>query len=115
MKRRLEEAGARVDVTLVCPHYPEHPDRKPQPGMFCKAGQMAALDLERSWVIGDKASDLEAARAGGLAGGVLVLSGHGEEHRLAARGLETGAFRVAIEDSIAGAGWLLDELVAGRL
>ena len=115
LKRRLEEAGARVDLTLACPHYPEHPDRKPQPGMFCKAGQMAALELGRSWVIGDKASDLEAGRATGLAGGVLVLSGHGAGHRMAVRGVETAAFRVVIEDSVAGAGWLLDELAAGRL
>ena len=114
LKRRLEEAGSRVDLTLGCPHYPEHPDRKPRPGMLVKAGQMAGIDLGRSWAIGDKASDLEAARAAGLAGGVLVLSGHGVEHRAAALGLETGAFRVAVEDSIAGAKWLLDALTAGR-
>jgi len=114
LNHRLNCAGARVDLTLACPHYPEHPDRKPRPGMFRKAGQMASLDLGRSWVIGDKASDLEAARAAELAGGILVLTGHGAGHRERARDLATPAFRVAIENSAADARWLLNELGAGR-
>jgi D-glycero-D-manno-heptose 1,7-bisphosphate phosphatase len=114
LNRRLERAGARVDLTLACPHYPEHPDRKPRPGMFRKAAEMAALELGRSWVIGDKTSDLEAARAAGLSGGVLVVTGHGVHHQAGAREIETPAFRVAIENSAADALWLLDELVAGR-
>ena len=114
LNRRLERTGARVDLTLACPHYPEHPDRKPRPGMFRKAAEMAALDRGRSWVIGDKTSDLEAARAAGLSGGVLVLTGHGAHHQAGALGLETPAFRVAIENSTAGTLWLLDELAAGR-
>jgi D-glycero-D-manno-heptose 1,7-bisphosphate phosphatase len=112
--RRLERAGARIDLTVACPHYPEHPDRKPLPGMFRKTAQMAALDLRRSWVIGDQTSDLEAARAAGLSGGVLVLTGHGAQHRAAASQIETPAFRVTIADSIAEAFWLLDELATGR-
>ncbi len=113
LERRLECAGARLDLTLACPHYPEHPDRKPSPGMFRKAAQMAALDAGRSWVIGDKTSDLEAARAAGLPGGVLVLTGHGARHQARGLTLGTPAFRVAVESSIAGALWLLDELAAG--
>ena len=112
MNRRLELAGARVDLTLACPHYPEHSDRKPQPGMFRKAAEMAVLDLRRSWVIGDKTSDLEAARAAGLAGGVLVLTGHGAGHEAAAGAIRTAGFRVVVEKSIGGLLWLLDELAA---
>jgi D-glycero-D-manno-heptose 1,7-bisphosphate phosphatase len=114
LNRCLERAGARVDLTLACPHYPEHPDRKPRPGMFLKAAEMAALDLGRSWAIGDKTSDLEAARAAGLSGGVLVLTGHGAHHQAGAREIETPAFRVTIEHSTAGTLWLLNELTAGR-
>lgn len=114
LNRRLERAGARVDLTLACPHYPEHPDRKPRPGMFRKAAEMAALDLGCSWVIGDKTSDLEAARAAGLAGGILVLTGHGAHHLAGVRAIETPAFRVTIENSTAGTLWLLNELTAGR-
>jgi D-glycero-D-manno-heptose 1,7-bisphosphate phosphatase len=113
MTRRLELAGARVDLTLACPHYPEHPDRKPQPGMFRKAAEMAALELGRSWVVGDKAGDLEAGRAAGLAGGVLVLTGHGAGQEAGASQIGTAGFRVVVEKSIAGLDWLLEELVAG--
>ena len=77
--------------------------------MFRKAAEMGALDMGRSWVIGDKTSDLEAARAAGLSGGVLVLTGHGAKHQAGALGLETPAFRVAIENSTAGTLWLLDD------
>jgi hypothetical protein len=44
---------------------------------------MAGVDLGRSWVVGDKTSDLEAGRAAGLAGGILVLTGHGASHHAA--------------------------------
>ena len=110
LTRRLEAAGARVDLTLACPHYPEHPDRKPNPGMFRKAARMAGLDLARSWAVGDKASDLEAARAAGLAGGVLVLTGHGLQHEAAAAAIGTPAFRVLVRPSVADTFWLLREL-----
>jgi D-glycero-D-manno-heptose 1,7-bisphosphate phosphatase len=108
MKRLLGTAGAHVDLTLACPHYPDHPDRKPCPGMLRKAGAMAGLELERAWLIGDKVSDLEAAQAAGLAGGVLVLTGHGVEHREAARQL---AFPVTVVGSIGEARWVLDKLM----
>ena len=108
MTRRLEDAGARVDLTLACPHYPEHPDRKPCPGMFLKAAEMTRIDVRRSWVIGDKASDLEAGRAAGLAGGVLVLTGHGPGHRDSALALCQADFPVTVEESIRQAWHVLD-------
>jgi D-glycero-D-manno-heptose 1,7-bisphosphate phosphatase len=115
---RLEHAGARVDLTLACPHHPEHPDRKPRPGMFRKAAEMAGLDLGRSWVIGDKTSDLEAGRAAGIPAGILVLTGHGPNHRAAALALgdaagkgasPTPTFRVFVENSIREAWYALDD------
>lgn len=111
---RLERLGARVDLTLACPHYPQHPDRKPCPGMLHKAAAMSGIDLGRSWVIGDKASDLEAGRAAGLAGGILVLTGHGRNERAHAVALATAAFPVAIEDSIREARQVLDACQAKR-
>jgi len=110
MTRRLAGAGARVDLTLACPHYPEHPDRKPQPGMLRKAAEIAAIELAGSWMIGDKASDLEAGKAAGLAGGVLVLTGHGERYRERATPLAAPGFRVEIAKSAAELLWVLDEL-----
>jgi len=107
---RLMDAGAKLNIVLACPHYPRHRDRKPEPGMFWKAAKMGRLDLRRSWVIGDKASDLEAGRAAGLAGGILVLTGHGLDHRESAEALRTPSFEVREEPSIANAGYVLDYL-----
>jgi len=108
LDRLLERAGARVDATLACPHFPDHPDRKPRPGMFLKAAAMAGIDLARSWVIGDKASDLEAGRTAGLCAGILVLTGHGRDHRAAALALTTPAFPVAVEASLREGCYVLD-------
>jgi histidinol-phosphate phosphatase family protein len=51
----------------VCPH--DDPDgcdcRKPRPGMLLKAASEWGLDLGRSFMIGDHAKDMEAAKAAG--------------------------------------------------
>jgi D-glycero-D-manno-heptose 1,7-bisphosphate phosphatase len=76
----LAEAGAHIDGWYLCPH---HPDagcacRKPKPGMLLAAAKELDLDLTRSVLVGDKASDLEAARAVG-ARTVLVRTGYGRK------------------------------------
>jgi D-glycero-D-manno-heptose 1,7-bisphosphate phosphatase len=74
--KRLAEAGARLDMVLACachaearPPYREdaHPWRKPLPGMLLAAAEALNLDLARSWIVGDSASDHEAGRNAGLA------------------------------------------------
>lgn len=94
VNRRVAELLAAGGVTIAgwytCPHGPDDACacRKPLPGLAQQA--IAALDLDaaRSWVIGDKASDLELAAAVG-ARGLLVTTGEGERHRgwAEARGL----------------------------
>ena len=82
IRRRLADAGAAVDLVLACPHVPPEgadtdiPGRKPHPGMLWRAGAALGLDLAGSWIVGDRPGDLGAGRRGGLAGGVLVASGH---------------------------------------
>ncbi len=58
-----------------CPFHPkglvpfftgEHPWRKPQAGMIHAAASELALDLARSWLIGDASRDIEAGIAAGL-------------------------------------------------
>ena len=77
MADRLAEVGAHIDAFEYCP---DHPDgtvarycrtserRKPAPGMITDLAQRFPVDMERSMVIGDKPSDLEAAQAAGLPG-----------------------------------------------
>lgn len=70
MTGELEATGARVDDYFFCPHHPEAaleafrlecPCRKPRPGMLRQALERWPVDLERSFLIGDKTSDLQAA------------------------------------------------------
>ena len=112
----LDRLGAHVDAVLACPHHPSgvgsyahpaHPDRKPQPGMLLRAAEALHIDLESSWVIGDKASDLLAGRAAGLRGGVLVLTGHGPAHRDAATALRTSEFEILFANSIGDVSMLI--------
>jgi D-glycero-D-manno-heptose 1,7-bisphosphate phosphatase len=89
--KRLEDEvrreGARIDAIYYCPHHPRHGSaryrlacecRKPQPGLLRKAAAEHCLDLSHSFVIGDKASDINLAASVG-ARGVLVLTGFGRE------------------------------------
>ncbi len=110
IQERLLREGAHIDLALACPHDSDHPDRKPAPGMFLKAAAMAGLDLKRSWMIGDRTGDLQAARAAGLRGAVLVLTGYGKRHREESLALHGPEFTAREADSIAEAAWVLDEL-----
>ena len=108
VEARLAAEGAGVDMVLACPFHPDgkppyrgdHVCRKPQPGMMLRAGKRLGLDLPSSWVIGDRARDLEAGRAAGCAGGVHVMTGHGETERASATTLGTGGFEVRLGQSI---------------
>jgi heptosyltransferase-2 len=61
----LREHG--FDAFYYCPHHPrEHCScRKPSPGMLLRARAELGVDLRRSWLVGDKELDLEAAQAVG--------------------------------------------------
>ena len=79
MQLELLRAGAGVDAIFHCPH-----DlgagcgcRKPRPGMLSQALGRFAIDTARSWVVGDSLSDLEAGRAIGIPG-ILVVPRGGE-------------------------------------
>jgi D-glycero-D-manno-heptose 1,7-bisphosphate phosphatase len=85
MRSELAAAGVRLDAVYHCPHHPRSPDpvwrvpcecRKPAPGMLQRAARELGLDLGASLMVGDKASDLEAARAAGVPRRYLVRSGH---------------------------------------
>jgi len=87
----IEARGGRVDASYLCPHHPDEGCncRKPAPGMLLRAAEELGLDLVRSYVIGDAASDIQAAQAVG-AQGILLLTGRGVEQvsALEARGLK---------------------------
>ncbi len=61
-----------------CPHLPNYNCncRKPKPGLFFKAKKKYGIDMTKSWMIGDKESDIQAAIASGIKNNILVRSGH---------------------------------------
>jgi D-glycero-D-manno-heptose 1,7-bisphosphate phosphatase len=83
MDSDLAEAGARIDALYYCPQHPQAsvsafrhpdpPDRKPNPGMILRALAEWPIDRERSVLVGDKPSDMEAAARAGLRG--LLFTG----------------------------------------
>lgn len=84
----LEDAGCPLDGFFYCPHAPQDRChcRKPGLGLLAEASSEMRWDEARSWVVGDKVSDVDLARAAGLRG-ILVRTGHGREAeaRLGAR------------------------------
>lgn len=114
----LAERDAELDMVLACPfheageppyRHPEHPDRKPRPGMLHRAAARLCIDLSRSWIVGDSARDMRAGHAAGLAGGVLVATGHGLMERPALSGWAPAGFNLELHDSLAGCRSLLIE------
>ena len=77
MCAELLAQGARIDDIRYCPHHPDgtvegylenHRGRKPAPGMIHDLMEQWPVRHEGSFVIGDRDSDIEAARAAGLPG-----------------------------------------------
>jgi D-glycero-D-manno-heptose 1,7-bisphosphate phosphatase len=80
--RRLAAAGLAPEVSVLCPHAPEDgcACRKPRPGLLLEAARVLGVPAERTFVIGDAARDVEAARAAGMHP-LLVLTGNGASAR----------------------------------
>jgi D-glycero-D-manno-heptose 1,7-bisphosphate phosphatase len=70
----LAAGGAPIAATFVCPHAPEDgcACRKPAPGLLLRARDTLGADLAASWMVGDGARDVEAARRAGCRGAVRV-------------------------------------------
>jgi D,D-heptose 1,7-bisphosphate phosphatase len=78
MQEELAAAGAHIDAFYHCPFHPEavipayrhpnHPDRKPNPGLLQRAIADYGIDPTQSFMVGNSPDDLAAARAAGVAG-----------------------------------------------
>lgn len=112
---------ARLDMVLACAYHADgegefavadHPWRKPNPGMLRAAADVAPIDLAGSWVVGDRATDLAAARNAGLAGGLLYLPDEANRsERARAAALESPDFSVLTARELGDAGRVLERLV----
>ncbi len=69
-----------LDAFYFCPHLPTDGCRcrKPNTGMIEQASKDYAIDLENSWMIGDKVIDVETGFNAGIKT-ALVLTGYGQK------------------------------------
>lgn len=96
MRQHLAEQGVPLAGVYHCPHHPagtarpyaiECACRKPRPGLILQAIEQLSIDPEASLLVGDKLSDLEAARNAKLGRAFLIHSApdtdearHADEH-----------------------------------
>jgi D-glycero-D-manno-heptose 1,7-bisphosphate phosphatase len=88
------ESGRDLDALYFCPYHPkgaiapwktEHPWRKPQPGMVLQAAHDFAIDLARSWMVGDAERDIESALAAGIPLAHTIIVGDARAARVGNR------------------------------
>jgi D-glycero-D-manno-heptose 1,7-bisphosphate phosphatase len=84
MRGLLQQEGVYLDGIYTCVHAPLGEGegggcdcRKPDTGLIRQAAEDLQLDLNRSYVVGDRFKDVEMARNGGVKA-VLVLTGYGK-------------------------------------
>lgn len=79
----LQREGISVAGFYFCPHGPEEgcACRKPRPGLLLKAQRDLKIDFSRSYMIGDKLVDVEAAHAAGVQP-ILVGTGYGMNEKV---------------------------------
>jgi histidinol-phosphate phosphatase family protein len=85
LESELLASGVALNGIFVCPHAPDDgcDCRKPLPGLFLQARDALGIDLAESWMVGDTAKDMAAARAAGVRP-VFVTTGWGERDRAVA-------------------------------
>lgn len=105
----LATEQASVDAWYFCPHHPSGRGsyslpcrcRKPQPGMLLEAARRFDIDLEQSYMIGDKLADVGAGSVAGCRS-ILVRTGYGAEEEQG-----VAAEVVVHDDLLAAVRWIL--------
>ncbi|MGK2945094.1 MAG: D-glycero-beta-D-manno-heptose 1,7-bisphosphate 7-phosphatase [Desulfuromonadales bacterium] len=86
IQTELAAYGTSIDGFYFCPHHPEYgldhyqvdcECRKGAPGMLLQAAREHDIDLQKSFMIGDKPADIEAGQRAGCQS-ILVMTGYGE-------------------------------------
>jgi D-glycero-D-manno-heptose 1,7-bisphosphate phosphatase len=109
LQAHFREQGADIAAFYHCPfladgrvaaYRRESPLRKPAPGMLLQAAAEFGLALDESFMVGDKADDIEAGRRAGCRT-VLVRTGYGRESEI--RLMADGARPDFVADDLAAA------------
>lgn len=118
IKRELGKRGGRIDKFYYCPHHPsfgrgkyrkECNCRKPKIGMIEEAVRDFNIDLQKSYLIGDKLSDIKAGLTAGCKS-ILVGTGHGKTQN-SINYEEDELFMGILNDINAAAVYILKDLV----
>lgn len=87
---QLKKYGAHIDAFYYCPHHPvngigkykiECNCRKPKDGLFKKAIKDFNIDVSKSYIVGDKISDLIPGKSNNIKS-FLVMTGYGKQEAL---------------------------------
>lgn len=85
IKNNLRSKGIELLDIIHCPHHPTGSVksftkvctcRKPKPGMIHQVAEQHSVNLKESILVGDRISDIDAAKRAGVGRSVLVESGH---------------------------------------
>jgi histidinol-phosphate phosphatase family protein len=99
LRQLFAAEGVTLDDFLWCPHHPlgvstryafDCDCRKPAPGLITRAAARHAIDLGRSWLVGDILDDVEAGRRAGCRT-ILLLNGGETEWRMSPRRIADGS------------------------
>ena len=74
MLKQFSSKGIEILDVFFCPHRPDENCRcrKPKPEMFLKAFKKYSVDVKRSWMIGDRETDVLAAKEAGIKQTILI-------------------------------------------
>ena len=77
----IRSENGRLDSAYLWPHDPNDDCdcRKPKPGLLLQAAQNLSLDLERSWMVGDAWTDIQAGHAANVQGVIIIKTGRGAD------------------------------------
>jgi D-glycero-D-manno-heptose 1,7-bisphosphate phosphatase len=78
MKKEFLKKGIEILDVFFCPHKPEDKCncRKPKVGMIEQALNLYSIDLKKSWMIGDKSSDIQLAINSNIKNSILINSSY---------------------------------------
>lgn len=109
IESELAKEHAKIDAIYYCPHHPDDncQCRKPKIGMIKKAEIELDIDLARSYLIGDKITDIETGVKAKLKN-ILLLTGYGKEEKEKLKDLDIEVDYIA-QDSLSAIEWILKE------
>ena len=81
MIQEFKRNGINILKVYYCPHGPEDncACRKPNIGMIIQATNDFNIDLEKSWLIGDKISDIQTALNSNIKNNILIKSSYNKK------------------------------------